>query len=109
MLAASVGASARATARPWLRCLLQLSDDMHLKYIRLLAEHEPHNVYQYLAAHSDYPLQATLDVLRTEFSYIVDATAYLLEQTGEHKGALDLVMASMSKDISKLEVCACYS
>jgi hypothetical protein len=59
-------------------------------YIRLMTKFQPGRVYSYLKEHDNYPLDSCLRLCRE--ANIVDATAYLLERTGDVLGALTMFL-----------------
>ena len=74
---------------------------MHELYIRLLCQFEPMHVYAYLSTRDDYPLDPCLRLCQ-EYN-ITDATAFLLERTGDVNGALDLIVSALGIELGKLE------
>eukprot|EP01102_Stenamoeba_stenopodia_P007852 TRINITY_DN2219_c0_g1_i1.p1 TRINITY_DN2219_c0_g1~~TRINITY_DN2219_c0_g1_i1.p1 ORF type:complete len:407 (-),score=89.34 TRINITY_DN2219_c0_g1_i1:42-1262(-) len=69
-------------------------------YIKLMCEYAPERVYRYLVSNEDYRLDYCLQLVQ---SYnIADATAYLLERTGDVPAALDLILKSVDQKISIL-------
>ncbi|CAK4068105.1 unnamed protein product [Aphanomyces euteiches] len=81
---------------------LRMADDpaVQERYIRLLCEFEPTQVFPYLANHQAYRVDSCLKLCK-EYS-ITDAEAYLLERTGDVTGALSLILASLEKKIGLL-------
>jgi hypothetical protein len=75
--------------------------EIHLKYIGLLCLFEPQSVYSYLTSTPNYPLEQTLALVRDTYK-INDATAYLLERTGDPKGALDLMLRALDDKLLSL-------
>ncbi|CAM9254450.1 unnamed protein product, partial [Chrysoparadoxa australica] len=68
----------------------ELQPEHRRKYISLLIKHRPDQTYQYLSTHSDYNLDECL--LQCREAGINDATAYLLERSGDVTGALALTL-----------------
>lgn len=54
------------------------NEQLHEKYIALMCEFAPKDVYPYLLQHSSYRLDYCLDLCQSR--QITDATAYLLER-----------------------------
>jgi len=79
---------------------VQITSDMQELYIKLLCQYDPAAVYQYLFNHDDYRLDYCLQVCKN--SGIVDATAYLLERTGDVAGALQLILTTVDDRLKKL-------
>ncbi|RHY53026.1 hypothetical protein DYB30_005469, partial [Aphanomyces astaci] len=81
---------------------LRMADDAAVqeRYIRLLCEFNPLQVFPYLAAHQAYRVDSCLKLCK-EYN-ITDAEAYLLERTGDVTGALSLILTSLEKKIGLL-------
>jgi hypothetical protein len=69
---------------------IQITSEMSELYIKLMCKFAPESVYKYLASHDDYPLDSCLKLCKE--ANITDATAYLLERTGDLGGALDVFL-----------------
>jgi vacuolar protein sorting-associated protein 8 len=67
-----------------------LSADNQETYIRLLCRYGVTEVMPFLLTHDDYRLDAALSLCRRHA--ITDATAYLLERTGDVAAALALLV-----------------
>ena len=80
-----------------------MSGAMQLRYIKLMCQFEPANVCAYLSTHDGYPLGVTLDIVGSQYG-IVDAHAFLLERTGDKTGALNLVLTTLTKHTTSLQV-----
>jgi vacuolar protein sorting-associated protein 8 len=73
--------------------VLNLSMEHHHQYLSLLARLHPNLVYDYLATHDNY---RTEDCLRLCQEHdIADASAYLLERTGNVSAALQLILQTL--------------
>eukprot|EP00466_Bigelowiella_natans_P009094 jgi/Bigna1/73061/fgenesh1_pg.22_\ len=73
---------------------LWLSDELHRIFIRLLCKFDAKAVYPHLTRHHDYDIDSILRLCQE--NNINDATAYLLERTGDMKGALALTFKQMA-------------
>ncbi|OQS02659.1 vacuolar protein sorting-associated protein 8 [Thraustotheca clavata] len=85
------------------KTVLQMAEDpaVQERFIRLLCEFEPSQVFPYLAAHDSYKVETCLKLCK-EFK-ITDAEAYLLERTGDVNGALTIILTSMEKQLKVLK------
>ncbi|ETV92353.1 hypothetical protein H310_13253 [Aphanomyces invadans] len=81
---------------------LRMADDAAVqeRYIKLLCEFDPPQVFPYLANHQAYRVDSCLKLCK-EYN-ITDAEAYLLERTGDVTGALSLILAGLEKKIGLL-------
>lgn len=80
-------------ADPVAGSVLNLTMEHHHKYLSLMAKLHPEMVYEYLATHDNY---RTEECLRLCEQYdIADATAYLLERTGNVNAALQLMLQTL--------------
>jgi len=71
-----------------------LSPELEALYVELLAVHAPERMYAYLSSHEGgYSIERCLELCREHG--IADATAYLLEQTGDSVGALKLMLGTL--------------
>jgi hypothetical protein len=71
-------------------------DHLHLRYVGLLCRFRPRSVTRYLAhGAGTYPLDATLAAVRSGPYGNPEATAYLLERTGDIRGALSLMLTAV--------------
>ncbi len=70
-----------------------LTVDHHHMYLRSMTRFQPDTVYQYLSNNNDYRLSDALKICRD--GNITDATAYLLERTGDVSGALNLMLEKL--------------
>jgi len=68
---------------------VELSTQDMLLYVRLMAKYRPSEVYQYVTRHDSYPLDECLRICQQDRK-LMDATAYLLERTGDVEGALQV-------------------
>ena len=80
---------------------LELTEQMNELYISLLCTYNPVGVYPYLIAATDYRLDFCLKLCREH--KITDAEAFLLERTGDVKGALSLMLSEIDGQIGKLQ------
>lgn len=80
---------------------VQLSPELHELYIRLLCQFNPTEVYSHLTSHQEYNIDSILKLC--QMYEIDDASAYLLERTGDSKGALDLTLRSVDKTMGALQ------
>ncbi len=64
-------------------------------------------MYLYLSTHQNYKIDPILKLCQ-EYK-INDASAYLLERTGDSQGALDLILATLEQRIEEYvcAVCVC--
>ncbi|XP_021918193.1 LOW QUALITY PROTEIN: vacuolar protein sorting-associated protein 8 homolog [Zootermopsis nevadensis] len=80
--------------------LAQLKDESNFdpelveQYIELLCEFSPEKVYPYIISSEGYRLDNALKITK-RFSQ-VEATAFLLEKTGDFQGALSLMMEKLN-------------
>lgn len=70
-----------------------LTVDHHHLYLRSMTRFQPDEVYQYLSRNNDYRLSDALKICRD--GNITDASAYLLERTGDVSGALNLMLETL--------------
>ncbi|OQR91809.1 vacuolar protein sorting-associated protein 8 [Achlya hypogyna] len=85
------------------KSVLQMAEDpaVQERFIRLLCEFAPAQVFPYLAGHDSYKVETCLKLCK-EFK-ITDAEAYLLERTGDVNGALTIILTSMEKQLKLLK------
>ncbi|XP_065068088.1 vacuolar protein sorting-associated protein 8 homolog isoform X2 [Rhopilema esculentum] len=69
----------------------------HEQFIQLMCRYDPQNVYPYLRETDNYRLEQTLAIVRK--MKVVDATAYLLERTGDVKGAFNLLLDNLKDKV----------
>ncbi|XP_033606542.1 vacuolar protein sorting-associated protein 8 homolog isoform X2 [Cryptotermes secundus] len=80
--------------------LAQLKDELNFdpalveRYIELLCEFSPEKVYPYVTSSDGYRLDNAIQITK-RFSQ-VEATAFLLEKTGDFQGALSLMMEKVT-------------
>ena len=91
---APVGAAREAHA------FVNVGDAERTLYVHLLCDFAPEKVYDYLNAHDGYDVDEILDLCRARG--IPDATALLLEQTGEATAALRLILSTLQKRFEDL-------
>lgn len=70
-----------------------LTADHHHIYLGSMARFRPDEVYQYLINNNDYRLNDALKICRD--GNITDASAYLLERSGDVSGALNLMLQKL--------------
>lgn len=77
----------------------QMGQELTETYVRLLCEFDPKEVYPYLMKTSvEYRYEVCLELVQ-RFK-IEDATMYLLERTGDLRGAMSTVMKALDERIS---------
>jgi hypothetical protein len=79
---------------------MKFTPKLHETYIRLLCRFSPRDVYHHLTLHHDFNLELVLKVCK-EYQ-INDASAYLLERTGDTQGALDLTLQTVDTRVQRL-------
>lgn len=67
-----------------------ITPELKLLYIKLMCQYDPSNVYKYLTANDDYPLDPCLKLCQKYG--IKNGTIYLLERMGDFSGALEEVL-----------------
>ena len=77
-----------------------LNEATHEHYVGLLCRFAPHDVLEYLQAHDTYRVDVCLALC--EEHHIKDATAYLLERTGNMGGALALLLEALDVTLHTL-------
>ncbi|XP_028409020.1 vacuolar protein sorting-associated protein 8 homolog [Dendronephthya gigantea] len=70
-------------------------------FIELMCEFESLAVYPHLRSSNNYRLQETLEIVK-RFD-IIDATAYLLEKSGDVKGAFALLLQALEKCVKNVD------
>ena len=70
---------------------------IHEQFIQLMCRYDPQNVYMYLRETDNYRLEQSLAIVRK--MKIVDATAYLLERTGDIKAAFKLLLDNLKEKV----------
>ena len=84
------------------RAGLTFSPRMHEAYVKLLCQFDQHAVLPHLTSHHDYNIESVLRLCQERG--IDDASAYLLERTGDVSGALELMLKSVDKRVRDLRV-----
>ena len=84
------------------RAGLTFSPRMHEAYVNLLCQYDQHAVLPHLTSHHDYNIEAVLRLCQERG--IDDASAYLLERTGDVSGALELMLRTVDKRVRDLRV-----
>ncbi|KAJ9588008.1 hypothetical protein L9F63_028181, partial [Diploptera punctata] len=85
--------------------LAQLKDELNFEpelveqYIELLCEFSPEKVYPYITSSENYRLDTALEITRKHSQ--IEATAYLLEKTGDFQSALNLMMEKLEELLAK--------
>ena len=72
------------------------------KYVTLMCAYDPDSVVHFVKRHDAYRLDVVLAV--TQEYGLVDATAYLLERTGDSAGAIDLIMKDFASSLEARDV-----
>lgn len=67
-----------------------IEEELILLYVRLLCEHNPDSLLEFLLGREDYPLDECLNLCK--MFRVIDSTAYLYERLGSTKEALDLLL-----------------
>ena len=70
---------------------------MHELYVDLLCEFAPHDVLPYLSSTDEYPLDICLK--KCQDHKVMDATAFLLERTGNVPGAMELLLVAIEDNL----------
>lgn len=76
---------------------IAITTEMRETYIKLLCQFEPTKVCPFLIQNTDYRLDYCLSVC--QHYEVVDATAYLLERTGDVSGALSLTLTALEEQL----------
>jgi len=76
-----------------------LTTEQVFVYISQLSTFRPHDVFQFLSTHNNFPLDETLQICRNK--EIFDATVYLLEKAGDSVAALDMCLSHISLSLAK--------
>ena len=84
------------------RAGLTFTPRMHEQYVRLLCQFDPSAVLPHLELSMDYSIEAVLRLCQEKG--IDDASAYLLERTGDVSGALELMLRALDKRVAELRV-----
>ena len=71
---------------------------IHEQFIHLMCRFDPKNVYMYLRETDNYRLEQSLAIVRK--MKVVDATAYLLERTGDVKAAFRLLLDNLKEKVA---------
>ena len=79
---------------------LTFSPMMHEAYVKLLCAFDQQAVLPHLTAYHDYNIEAVLRLVQQHD--IDDASAYLLERTGDVLGALELMLKGVDKKVRDL-------
>uniref|UniRef100_A0A1X7VJT1 Uncharacterized protein n=1 Tax=Amphimedon queenslandica TaxID=400682 RepID=A0A1X7VJT1_AMPQE len=69
------------------------------KYIELLCLYRPEAVYNFLRTNDNYRLEEALDICA--MNRVRDSIAYLLERTGDIKGAFKIILETFSSELTK--------
>jgi hypothetical protein len=67
------------------------------RYIELLCRYQPQDVYGFLHSNDNYRVEEALDVCSK--AKLMDATAYLLERSGDILGAFKLIRETLGKEL----------
>ena len=79
---------------------LRLSVQMEQLFVQLMCEFEPEKVYEHLRRMENCDIKATIALCRKY--QISDASAYLLERTGDVEGALNLMLEAFTATTKEL-------
>jgi len=79
---------------------LKLVGRVHELYIRLLCQFQPHDVLPHLSTHADYDIDRVLKLCQ-EY-HVDDASAFLLERTGNQQGALELTLQAIDRRLFEM-------
>lgn len=79
---------------------ISITPQIQERYIKLMCEYSRETVYSYLQSEQNYPLDACLKLVQQ--AKIYDATAYLLERTGDVIGALKSTLEIVNKQIEEI-------
>ena len=79
----------------------KLTENHHYLYLQSMANFEPDNVYHYLSNNRIFRLPDLLKLCQER--KIADASAYLLEMTGDVSGALKLMLETFDKRMISLK------
>ncbi|XP_064646589.1 vacuolar protein sorting-associated protein 8 homolog isoform X2 [Lineus longissimus] len=80
---------------------ITIEPQIHEKYIELMCQFHPSNVYNYIKGADGYRLPETL--LISKRHRVPDATAFLLEKSGDIQGAFAIILESVKDKILELE------
>ncbi len=80
---------------------LTATADMHELYVDLLCEFAPHDVLPYLSSWDEYPLDICLK--KCQEHEVMDATAFLLERTGNIPRAMELLLAAIEDNLRQYQ------
>lgn len=77
----------------------ELAPPLHVveRYIELLCRYKPEEVYMFLKSSDNYRLEEALEVCSK--ASIIDATAYLLERSGDIMGAFKLILETLNTEV----------
>ncbi|PRP85754.1 vacuolar protein sorting-associated protein 8 [Planoprotostelium fungivorum] len=78
-----------------------ITPNMQARYVQLMCQYAPQQVYAYLSSHDNYPLDKCLQIV--EKAGIVPAIVYLFERTGDIMSALSLNLKGVDELFVKLE------
>jgi vacuolar protein sorting-associated protein 8 len=103
VVAAMGGGGAGGGAQPFSlgTAAVNLTSQDLVLYVRLMARFRPAEVYNYVKTHDNYPLDECLRICQQERK-LMDATAYLLERTGDVLGALQMLLAAITERVATL-------
>ncbi|CAL4115634.1 unnamed protein product, partial [Meganyctiphanes norvegica] len=77
-----------------------LNAELQEKYIDLMCQINPTQVYAYLKAASGYRLEQTLQICRKHEQQ--ESIAFLLERAGDIKGAFEILLDILKERVNKL-------
>jgi hypothetical protein len=67
-----------------------IEEELIILYVRLLCEHAPDSLLEFLLGREDYPLDDCLELCKQH--RVIDSTAYLYERLGSTREALELLL-----------------
>ena len=79
---------------------LQFNAHVHVLYIKLLCIYARNDVLAHLSSHQDYNIESALKLCQ-EY-HVDDASAFLLERTGDVQGALELTLQAVDTRLVEL-------
>lgn len=78
----------------------EINPDIQEKYIELMCQYNPEQVYSYIRSTEGYRLEETLEICR-HFK-VMDATAYVLEKAGDIHGAFSIMLENLQKRVKEV-------
>ncbi|XP_068082015.1 vacuolar protein sorting-associated protein 8 homolog isoform X2 [Anabrus simplex] len=78
---------------------LEFEPQLVERYLHLMCQYSPTKVYSFLVSSDGYRLDQALQIMKQHKQ--VEATAYLLEKTGDFQGALNLLLTKLDAEIEQ--------